>query len=253
MKFLESIGAKFGACQNAYTSVDETVYELTVPSDDPKLLEQAFSVLAQFASAVRCACIWVILSPVFMSSFCINSIIIVNNFRRCSPEDLQVERGPVLEEWRMGKDSVGRAQEAHWELILQGSKVLGNLHIISPCACQCMCHRGPEFSFDPVFCVCVAQYAQRLPIGLKEIIQGAPADVVRSFYERWYRPEHQAVVVTGDFDPEAVVAMLTEKLEGCQSRDPSPAPAIPRSSTFLNTSIHVKRALSDSHDIIALT
>lgn len=167
-----------------------------------------------------------------------------------------MERGPVLEEWRMGKDSVGRAQEAHWELILQGSKVLdqhGNLHIISPCTCQCMCHRGPEFSFDPVFCVCVAQYAQRLPIGLKEIIQGAPADVVRSFYERWYRPEHQAVVVTGDFDPEAVVAMLTEKLEGCQSRDPSPAPAIPRSSTFLNTSMYVKRALSDSHDIIALT
>ena len=27
VKYLESIGAKFGACQNAYTSFDETVYE----------------------------------------------------------------------------------------------------------------------------------------------------------------------------------------------------------------------------------
>ncbi|BDA41495.1 probable zinc protease PqqL [Coccomyxa sp. Obi] len=164
VKFLESIGAKFGACQNAYTSVDETVYELTVPSDDPKLLEQAFAVLAQFATSIR-----------------------------CSPEDLAKERGAVLEEWRMGKDSAGRAQEAHWELILQGSK-----------------------------------YANRLPIGLKDVIQCCSADVVRAFFERWYRPEHQAVIATGDFDPDAVVAMLTEKLEGCKSRDKSPAPVIPR-------------------------
>jgi hypothetical protein len=42
---------------------------------------------------------------------------------RCAPEDLAKERGAVLEEWRMGKDSGGRAQEAHWKLILQGSKV----------------------------------------------------------------------------------------------------------------------------------
>ena len=27
VKYLESVGAKFGACQNAYTSFDETVYE----------------------------------------------------------------------------------------------------------------------------------------------------------------------------------------------------------------------------------
>ena len=43
--------------------------------------------------------------------------------RRCAPEDLDKERGAVLEEWRMGRDSAGRAQEAHWQLIMKGCRV----------------------------------------------------------------------------------------------------------------------------------
>ncbi|KAF2285167.1 hypothetical protein GH714_038912 [Hevea brasiliensis] len=42
VKFLEGIRAEFGACQNAVTSADETVYELFVPVDKPELLSQAF-------------------------------------------------------------------------------------------------------------------------------------------------------------------------------------------------------------------
>lgn len=53
VRFLESIGAEFGACQNAYTTPDETVFELTVPTDNAALLEQAFSVFAEFATAIR--------------------------------------------------------------------------------------------------------------------------------------------------------------------------------------------------------
>ena len=52
VKFLESIGAEFGACQNAVTSSDDTVYELFVPIDKPGLLSQAISVLAEFSSEV---------------------------------------------------------------------------------------------------------------------------------------------------------------------------------------------------------
>lgn len=52
VKFLESIGAEFGACQNAVTSADETVYELFVPIDKPELLSQAISILAEFSSEV---------------------------------------------------------------------------------------------------------------------------------------------------------------------------------------------------------
>ena len=37
-----------------------------------------------------------------------------------------------------------------------------------------------------------AQYADRLPIGLERIIREVPADVVKAFYERWYRPQNMA-------------------------------------------------------------
>ena len=55
MSLLEAFGCPFGACQNAYTSVDETVYELDVPTDeDMKPMEEALDMIAQFAHAIRC-------------------------------------------------------------------------------------------------------------------------------------------------------------------------------------------------------
>ena len=56
VKYLESIGAEFGACQNAYTSADDTVYEFQVPTDDAELeiLDRSFDVFAEFATKIRC-------------------------------------------------------------------------------------------------------------------------------------------------------------------------------------------------------
>ena len=55
IKYLESIGAEFGACQNAYTSADDTVYEFMVPTDDDQLqiLDRSFDVFAEFATKIR--------------------------------------------------------------------------------------------------------------------------------------------------------------------------------------------------------
>ncbi|MCL7027270.1 hypothetical protein MKW94_023898 [Papaver nudicaule] len=50
VKFLEGAGAEFGACQNASTSADDTIYEFLVPIAKPELLSQAISVLAEFSS-----------------------------------------------------------------------------------------------------------------------------------------------------------------------------------------------------------
>eukprot|EP00898_Chlorokybus_atmophyticus_P001425 jgi/Chlat1/2283/Chrsp17S02583 len=100
VKFLESIGAEFGACQNAYTSADETVFELFIPIDKPGVLKQAFSVLAEFSTKVR-----------------------------ASDSDLEKERGAVLEEWRAGRDSRGRLAEAHWKLSMDGSRYAERLPI----------------------------------------------------------------------------------------------------------------------------
>lgn len=44
---------------------------------------------------------------------------------RASAEDLEKERGAVLEELRGGRNAMGRIQEAHWMLMMKGSQVCG--------------------------------------------------------------------------------------------------------------------------------
>nr|XP_043621332.1 zinc protease PQQL-like [Erigeron canadensis] len=145
VKFLESIGAEFGACQNALTSADETVYELFVPIDKPELLSQAISVLAEFSSEIR-----------------------------VSAEDLEKERGAVLEEYRANRNANGRMQDAHWLLMMEGSK-----------------------------------YAQRLPIGLDNVIRTVAPETVKGFYNKWYHLQNMAVIAVGDFsDTKSVVDLI---------------------------------------------
>ena len=50
--FLESVGMRFGQDLNAYTSFDETVYMLEVPTDSPAVLDKAFLVLEDWAHNV---------------------------------------------------------------------------------------------------------------------------------------------------------------------------------------------------------
>lgn len=47
--YLQSIGVKFGQHLNAYTSFDETVYFLPLPSDDPQKLDNGFKILEEWA------------------------------------------------------------------------------------------------------------------------------------------------------------------------------------------------------------
>lgn len=84
VKFLESIGAPFGACQNAYTTFDRTVYTLHVPTDKEGLVEESLKVLREFAY-----------------------------FTRISEEDLDKERKVVLEEWRESRNAQGRLSERY--------------------------------------------------------------------------------------------------------------------------------------------
>ena len=64
------------------------------------------------------------------------------------------------------------------------------------------------------------QYAERLPIGKEDIIQGIPASKVLAFYKRWYRPENMAVIAVGDFeDIQAVVGMIEQRLGKCRAAD----------------------------------
>src|SRR6476659_3410832 len=69
--YLESIGAQFGAHVNAYTSFDETVFMLDVPTERPGVLERGFEALSDFASGLS-----------------------------LDPVEIDRERGVVIEEWR---------------------------------------------------------------------------------------------------------------------------------------------------------
>ncbi|CAN0470149.1 unnamed protein product [Ectocarpus sp. 8 AP-2014] len=88
---LESHGIKFGAHQNAYTSFEETVYELHVPADQPVLLERSLRVLRQLALEVR-----------------------------LSDDDVERERSIVVEEWRQGRGCAQRATEDFFKLVVKG-------------------------------------------------------------------------------------------------------------------------------------
>ncbi|KAJ4846270.1 hypothetical protein Tsubulata_008787 [Turnera subulata] len=162
VKFLESIGAEFGACQNAVTSSDETVYELFVPVDKPELLSRAISVLAEFSSEIR-----------------------------VSKEDLEKERGAVMEEYRASRNASGRMQDAQWLLMMEGSK-----------------------------------YAERLPIGLEKVIRTVSPETVKQFYRKWYNLHNMAVIAVGDFSDTQTVIDLIKVHFGEKSSDPSP-PCIP--------------------------
>ncbi len=79
------------------------------------------------------------------------------------PAEVEKERGVVLEEWRGRLGAGSRLTDKQLPVIFQGSR-----------------------------------YAERLPIGLPEVLQNAPRERLLAFYQKWYRPDHMAVVVVGD-------------------------------------------------------
>jgi zinc protease len=144
IEYLESIGTQFGAHLNAHTSFEETVYKLQVPTDDAALIADGFRVLRDWADGM---------------SF--------------ESEEMEKERGVVLEEWRRSRGAGGRARDAQVPLTYHG-----------------------------------ARHAERLPIGTKDSLETFDLDSARRFYSDWYRPDLMAVFVVGDIDGAAMQAQI---------------------------------------------
>src|SRR5688572_11798457 len=68
-----------------------------------------------------------------------------------------------------------------------------------------------------------ARFAERLPIGTVETLQGATSDKLRALYQRIYRPENTALIVVGDFDPDLVEAEIREHFASWQPAPIEPA------------------------------
>ncbi|MCD8741260.1 insulinase family protein [Mucilaginibacter roseus] len=160
VNFLQSSGVRFGADLNAFTSFDETVYQLPLPTDSAKVFERGFDILANWAGYV---------------SF--------------DQAELDKERGVILEELRLrGKNAQERLQQQVLPVILNNSR-----------------------------------YATRLPKGKEDVIKNFNLATIKSFYDDWYRPNLQAVIAVGDFDPKRVEQLIKEKFS--QLKNPaSPKP-----------------------------
>ncbi len=152
--YLQSIGVKFGADLNAYTSFDETVYILPIPSDDPEKLEGGFTVLEDWAH---------------------NALL--------TEEAIDGERGVVLEEYRLGLGPDKRMMQEYLPKLMYNSR-----------------------------------YAERLPIGKKNIIENADYETIRNFYKDWYRPGLMAVVAVGDLDVETIEKKIKDHFSNLEPR-----------------------------------
>ena len=101
--YLESIGARFGPHVNAYTSFDETVYMLDVPTDREGVLTRGFEALSDFAGGITLA-----------------------------DAEIDRERGVVIEEWRGRQGAATRMQQPQMEALFGTSRYADRLPIGTP-------------------------------------------------------------------------------------------------------------------------
>jgi zinc protease len=155
---LRGFGAGFGADINAFTSRDETVYSLTVPNDDDTVAT-GIEVLEQWLS-----------------------------FATITADDVEAERGVVVDEWRTSDQSAeSRVFEALSDFFLAGTA-----------------------------------YDGHDPIGGREAIETITADEMRTFYDDWYRPDNAAVIVVGDIDAATIEQELIDRFSDATNRGSSP-------------------------------
>ncbi len=181
ISYLQSVGVKFGMHLNAYTSFDETVYILPIPSDSNQVLEQGLQILEDWAHNVS-----------------------------LTEEDIDAERGVVLEERRMSRGAQQRMRDEYLPIVLKDSR-----------------------------------YANRLPIGTRQVIEGFEYETLKRFYETWYRPDLMAVVAVGDIDVDDMEKRIKKqfsKIEKTKSPQSRPTYEIPAHEETLVSIVTDKEA-----------
>lgn len=136
-RYLGSIGVKFGENVNAYTSIDETVYNIdNVPVTVTGAIDSCLTILHDWSHSLT-----------------------------LSTKEIDKERGVINEEWRMRNDANQRLMETMMPVLMAGSK-----------------------------------YADCMPIGTMDVVMHFKPETLRKYYEKWYRPDLQGIVIVGDFD-----------------------------------------------------
>jgi len=145
--WLETVGVKFGANLNAYTAVDETVYNISnVPVARTEVQDSCLLILHDWA----------------------NNLLLEDS-------EIDKERGVIHEEWR--------------------SRNVGQQRILE----QLLPKLYPS-----------SKYAYRMPIGTMEVVDNFPYKALRDYYEKWYRPDLQGIIVVGDIDVDRIEGKIKE-------------------------------------------
>ena len=153
--YLQGIGAEFGRNINASTGFEQTQYMLNnIPIIREGIIDSCLLVLHDYAHYVTCA-----------------------------PEEIDAERGVILEERRSRRD-------ANWRVF---ERLL------------------PYYYGD-------TKMARRTLIGGEEQLKTFKYESLTNFYRKWYNPDMQAVIVVGDFD----VDMMEQKIKSTFSSIPAP-------------------------------
>lgn len=122
--------------------------------------------------------------PVMREGMLDSSLLILHDWANeiaLEGEEIESERGVIREEWR----TRGGAQSRLWEKML------------------------PVMFKD-------SKYANRLPIGSIDVINNFDHQEIRDYYEKWYRPDLQGIIIVGDIDADKVeekVKTLFSKIE----------------------------------------
>ena len=147
INWLETVGVKFGQNLNAYTSVDQTVYNISnVPVARTGVQDSCLLILHDWA----------------------NDLLLL-------PEEIDAERGVIHEEWRRSMVGQMRILENLLPTIYPGNK-----------------------------------YGHRLPIGTMEVVDNFEPKALRDYYEKWYRPDQQGIIVVGDIDVDRIEGKIKE-------------------------------------------
>jgi zinc protease len=122
---------------------------LTIPTDSAEVVQTAFRVLEDWAHG-----------------------------QLFDHEEIDKERGVVIEEWRLGQGAMARMQEKQLPIQFKDSR-----------------------------------YAERLPIGKTEILESFEYETLERFYHDWYRPDLMSVIAVGDFEVGAIEGLIREHFE----------------------------------------
>ncbi|MEW6200363.1 MAG: insulinase family protein [bacterium] len=159
-KYFESVGVEYGGDNNAFTSHDQTTYLLTLPCDDLEVVRKGLTAISDYMAGIL-----------------------------FEPEEVEKERGVILEELRLQEGLYKR-------LAQQAIKIAAE---------------GTRWDSPRLFVV-----------GSKGSVSSIKREDFLKFYKHWYRPDRMALILVGDLPVETMRKLVKEIIEPLPAAEGEP-------------------------------